>query len=618
MTYRPEIDGLRAIAVLPVILFHAGFDLFSGGYVGVDVFFVISGYLITGIIIDDLEKGRFSIAHFYERRARRILPALYFVMACCIPFAWVLMDPYELKEFAQSLVATSLFLSNVFFFLKSDYFDVASEEKPLLHTWSLAVEEQFYIVFPLLLLLLWRRKRLMVVTIVVLLLTSLLSAERGWRIDPSWNFYLPFARVWELMTGSLCALAMRYFHLRSNNVFAGLGLAALLAAVFLYDASTPFPSLYSLVPVAGTALVILFGTPTSGVGRILAAQGPVSLGLISYSAYLWHQPILAFLRIRSPVHPAVWEMLSAIGLALLFAALSYRYIETPFRRRAGGMAQSGKAVLLASVAGAVTFVGLGFSGHGTNGFPGRSELYSRLAQNYGLDISCNGNSIDARECRSGESVQALLWGDSQAMHLALPLAMAQSETGVVQATLSACPPIAGYKGARQNLLTSSCEQFNQATLDYLLNKPNQIDRVYLASTFNVLIGQNGDDSIRKLGHMAKKIRDSGREVVLVSPSPQGPGNVAKCLKNMDGEHSYSNCDFSTSDLTPGYLDRLKVLQELADESGATFLDLRSIVCLAGVCRVYNQGKIMYRDAMHFSVESAQVLAPAFAGSPTAN
>jgi peptidoglycan/LPS O-acetylase OafA/YrhL len=259
LKYRAEIDGLRALAVVPVILFHAGFELFSGGFVGVDVFFVISGYLITTILIEDIENKRFSIVSFYERRARRILPALFFVMLVCIPFAWLWMLPSQMKDFSQSLVAVSLFASNILFWRESGYFDVSTEEKPLLHTWSLAVEEQYYVLFPIFLLLAWRfGKNRVFWMIVAMAAISLLLSEWGWRNKPESNFYLAPTRAWEILAGSIAAFMVQWKEVRKNNALAILGLAAIVFSIFFYNEATPFPSVYALVPVLGVFLIILY------------------------------------------------------------------------------------------------------------------------------------------------------------------------------------------------------------------------------------------------------------------------------------------------------------------------------------------------------------------------
>lgn len=290
MKYRPEIDGLRAVAVLPVILFHAGLGLFAGGFVGVDVFFVISGYLITTILLTEIEEDRFSLWTFYERRARRILPALFVVLLACLPFAWVWMLPEQLEAFGKSLVAVMLFGSNILFWRETGYFAPAAEEKPLLHTWSLAVEEQYYLVVPLILMVGLRRfgRNPTFWGLVILSLVSLALCEIGRRSHPSAAFYLAPTRAWELLAGSLCAFIQRHDgRQRRSQVLSGLGLGLICASVLAFDGQTPFPSLYALVPVLGTVLIILFATADTLAGRILTLRGFVGIGLISYSAYLW-------------------------------------------------------------------------------------------------------------------------------------------------------------------------------------------------------------------------------------------------------------------------------------------------------------------------------------------
>lgn len=376
MHYRREIDGLRAVAVLPVILFHAGFEQFSGGYVGVDVFFVISGYLITSIIIGDLEKGRFSIRDFYERRARRILPALFFVMLCCLPFAWLWMLPSQFKDFSQAIVAVSFFSSNILFWMKTDYFAPAAEENPLLHTWSLAVEEQFYIVFPVLLLLLWRFGRNPVFYLVVALsVGSLLLSEWGWRHAPEANFFLIPTRAWELGLGAICAFLLQGRPQRANDALAAAGLALIVFAIFYYDSTTPFPSFYALVPVGGTALIVLFAGPTTLTARLLSTRVLVGVGMISYSAYLWHQPLFAFARIQSVSHPPMALMAGLALATLVLAYLSWRYVEQPFRRRTLPALPSQMAVFRAACTGMGAFVLMGLYGHLSDG---RAEIWTRL------------------------------------------------------------------------------------------------------------------------------------------------------------------------------------------------------------------------------------------------
>lgn len=335
MKYRAEIDGLRAVAVLPVIFFHAGFQLFGGGFVGVDIFFVISGYLITTILIEEIDQQKFSIVTFYERRARRILPALFFMMICAFPFAWMLMLPSDMELFAHSLIAVSLFVSNFLYWQESDYFAGNAEENPMLHTWSLAVEEQYYLFFPVFLFFAWRFGRQRVFwLIVVFSAISLALAEYAWRHHPSANFYLAPTRLWELFAGSIAAFLVRQHGVRANNLWSLAGLVMVAVAIFLYDKNTPFPSIYTLVPVLGVFLLVLYSGPGTYTTRLLSNRLFVGIGLISYSAYLWHQPVLAFLRIGQIDHPSLLQMCVAIAAVTVLAYLSWKYVENPFRNKA--------------------------------------------------------------------------------------------------------------------------------------------------------------------------------------------------------------------------------------------------------------------------------------------
>jgi peptidoglycan/LPS O-acetylase OafA/YrhL len=465
MVYRAEIDGLRALAVLPVILFHAGFHLFSGGFVGVDVFFVISGYLITTIIINDMAAGTFSLTRFYVRRAKRILPALFFVMLVCLPLAALTLLPIAMKDFSQSLIAVSAFASNILFWTESGYFEQAAELKPLLHTWSLAVEEQYYIIFPLLLMMLWWLGRLRIVAVLaVLFVASFAAAEWAAYNNPAAAFYLLPMRAWELLIGAFAA-----FYLQKSDVplplFAKqagsvLGLALIVTAVFAYDEATPFPGVYALLPTVGTVLIILFATPGTWVNRLLSLKLVVGLGLISYSAYLWHQPLFAFARYQSPFEPSMMVMLGLSLFTLPLAFLSWRYIETPFRRQAF----PATAVFGGSALVAAGFMAIGLLGNQTGGFKDQiltyrlsdeqRSLYAAIRSSIEDDLSdasaedrpCQIRVPDAdaldvelfQECVAAYGPAFVILGDSHALNLYNIVARADIKPFVVAIAEGGC------------------------------------------------------------------------------------------------------------------------------------------------------------------------------------
>ena len=462
MAHRPEIDGLRALAVLPVILFHAGFGLFGGGYVGVDVFFVISGFLITAIISNEQRAGRFSIVRFYERRARRILPALFFVMVACLPAAWLLMLPAEAAAFGKSLMAVSVFVSNVLFWRTSGYFDLAAEEKPLLHTWSLGVEEQFYIVFPLLLALCWRFgvRRL---TLLLAVLAGLSLAASQWALDrfALASFFLAPTRAWELLAGAGVALgcnqALRFKPVAAwprwvVQVLGLLGLALIVAPVFLYSADTRFPGLAALPPVLGTVLVLIFVQPDTWAGRALTLRPVLWLGVISYSAYLWHQPLLAFVRLGQTAAPSSALLGAAALLSLGIGHLSWRFVEAPFRDR---QRWSRRAIFTASAALTIGFVLMGLALSRTQGLPQRWSTHNRALIDPPKTRVEGCPAVDAwlHVCRIGQAgrpgVVALL-GDSHAYALASALDELLAHDGLAGYVVhTGCHPIPGIFDSRE-------------------------------------------------------------------------------------------------------------------------------------------------------------------------
>ncbi len=652
INYRSEIDGLRTIAVVPVILFHAGFEMFRGGFVGVDIFFVISGYLITRIILDDLESGSFSVVKFYERRARRILPALFAVMLACIPFAWAWMLPGQFRDFAQSLVAVSLFASNFLFWRESGYFATAAEQKPLLHTWSLAVEEQYYILFPLLLLILWRFGRNPVFwSLVALASLSLALAEIGWRTDPTANFYLAPSRAWELLAGSICALIHHRSAPRAGNLQSAIGLVLILAGLLLFSENTPTPSLWTTVPVLGTALILLYGQCGTLVARLLSWRPMVLIGLISYSAYLWHQPLFAFARVGRLDSPGPGLMMTLAIATFAIAWVSWRFIERPFRTGPRPLLRRQRQVFLASGTAAACFIGFGVAGFAGNGLPGRFDPAILALAAAGADRNdrvgdclpdASGFSVATAldRCSAGprEGFRVLLLGDSHADHLAQALREAADNHGFrfTQFTVNSCPPFA-------DLVTASydCRRFHRDVSEYLDSAA--VDAIVLSIrwTSNAEFSRfdNGEGGVETgvihpfqigsahpgspgyrdalLTRFTDGVRgwlDRDIPVVLVYPSPEAGWNVPERAVKL-APHVRRISDLSISTAFSAYQTRnLAVISALdaLEAPGLHRVRPADILCnsfLADRCVNVIHGQVFYVDDDHLSNAGARLIVP---------
>lgn len=394
VSYRAEVDGLRALAVVGVLLYHAGLGC-PGGYVGVDVFFVISGYLITSLILKDLGAGPFSVPQFWMRRIRRIMPALTAMVCMTLLAGSLLLEPDAFARLAREAVAQSLGLSNVHFLRDIGYFAENAEVKPLLHTWSLAVEEQFYLVFPLILvpIVLFLKKRTLHVLSGILLASFALSLY-GMRHRPDAAFYLLPARAWELMAGAVIAVSQERFSIRGRRAewMSGAGLALILTAMFAFTGSTPFPGMAALLPVAGTALIIAGckDSPTL-VGRFFSLKPIVFIGLISYSLYLWHWPLLVFARLTL-VHVTPLVKTAVLGLSFILAALSWKYIELPFRNRS--LLKSRPAVFAFALAATLVMTLSGLWIVRSEGFPARLTKTQQLMAE---DIAWNGSALKSKK-----------------------------------------------------------------------------------------------------------------------------------------------------------------------------------------------------------------------------
>ncbi|WP_299962004.1 acyltransferase family protein [uncultured Roseobacter sp.] len=609
MHYRPDIDGLRAVAVLSVIFYHAGIVFFSGGFIGVDVFFVLSGYLITALMLKDMSVGRFSLLHFYERRARRILPALIVVALACIPFAWVLMVPAQFIDFSQSLIAVATFSSNILFLRESGYFEGAAELKPLLHTWSLAVEEQFYLLFPLLLMALWRFGRSRVVQVLIaILLLSLAWSEWGWRHLPDANFYLLPSRAWELLAGSLCAFVLQGGPARARNLPAAAGLGMILLAVFLYDTSTPVPSLYMLLPVGGTCLVILFAGPGTWVAALLSTRIMVAIGLISYSAYLWHQPLFVFARLQLWIPPTPVAMLGLSAVSLALGWLSWRYVEQPFRGNRPLLPTRPQVFTTSALASAV-ILGAGFVGYLANGFPTRlpagyeirQERLAELRAVRHADIRsgvCNFNRKGphqtledflghwdcAPEEQGARAPRLIVVGDSHAADISSALTL----NGIdhIQITSSACPLLLDKAGVPPN-----CEVIRRLLDKHL--RPD--DWVILANKF-----QPHEVTESYIRNVVEEWAPRSARTLLLAPRFEFPSFENAFL--MQGAARLDNLQPETET----WQDFTETVAKLEVPETIRLIDTTSLLCAdLAQCSPVKDGQLMYVDGHHFSGEAAR-------------
>ena len=632
MLHRREIDGLRSLAILPVLFYHAGFSWMPGGFFGVDVFFVISGFLITAILFNELSTtGRISIAGFYERRARRILPALFVVMLVSFVAGWLLMFTDQFKLFLQSVVSILYFGSNYFFLGHTGYFDADIDLNPMVHTWSLAIEEQFYVFFPIVLWLLWRfvGKKFLIPALVAIGVISL-AAAIVYTGDPSNTFYLLQFRAWELIAGSLVALflAKRDFVAVSNQWLSATGFAAIVASMFFLSAELPHPGFVTLVPIVGAALVIACAGENTWVRKILSTKLLVGIGLISYSAYLWHQPIFSFFRIASLHSPKPTDFIPLIALSLALAYLSWRFIENPVRNRKRFSRRkifAGTAVVSA-LALAVSFIGSRTVINESRTSPVTGihfvDITDRIAVNRGLDNSCNRFVGDLAACSSGSKPEVLLWGDSYAMHLAEGLVSSATKVPFTQQTLSACAPIIGWAHLNESYGPNEareCLAQNDSVFEWLSSQ-EQIRTVILASPWDVLnpdgrgLDKNGEDyqtgrvGIGLLKFTISKIQDLGKKVVLVAPAPKNAEDTGLCLARakLNGI-DLAACNFSPKvNLLPKSAEYL----EKASVNAGVF-KLQDLICKPTVCQPYAGNTFIYRDRGHLSREGSRYLGEKF-------
>lgn len=637
-SYRPDIDGLRALAIFPVCFFHAFPDLLPGGFIGVDVFFVISGFLITSILQRDLQTGQFSVASFYARRVRRIFPSLLFTLALVLVLGWFVCLDDEYRQVGKHVVASATFTSNLVYYLESGYFDAAAESKPLLNLWSLAVEEQFYIVWPLLLFLVHRRKWSFIAWVSALAGLSLLASELLLWFRPAASFFMPFTRFWELAAGGLAAycLSRGMWRVTGGQAFALAltGLALIVSSCLWLNPTIAFPGAWAIPPVAGALLLIV--AVDSPVNRCFLSSPPVVwLGLISYPLYLLHWPLLTFVRIVTP-NPSATEILVCMTVAVALSYLLLRVVETPVRRRGGR-----SAVVFCVVALAVLAL-LGGAIISGKGLPERDVVSMNLTLASGLDGRDAGIPL-RRDCEQlglhpasaqldcvvdlRDPPRYVLIGDSKAMALAAGL-MRTSSPGMrwafVRGTASDGAPAAPVLSA--HALFARHRDATGNIVDYVSSLP-QIEVVAIAVATRTLFDLRTDRTIAGLpqsphaemahaglGTTVSRLVEAGKKVVLVVDNPTLP-HPHSCLERrtaipslnalLSVEEKNGPCHISISEHRTLSAQYLGVLERIVATHGAdrvTIFDTVPVLCdsTRGGCFSVRDGRMLYGNTDHVS------------------
>jgi peptidoglycan/LPS O-acetylase OafA/YrhL len=652
MKYRPDIDGLRALAVLSVVLFHAGFTWLPGGFVGVDVFFVISGYLITRILIDEVGTSRFSIAHFYVRRARRILPALYFISFIVFFLGAIFLLPIEFVGLSKTILATNLFGSNFLFWKQDNYFDTSAELKPLLHTWSLAVEEQFYIFWPLFLAFSLRRGWRFHWLILLLISFSFAFASLFLLKKPIAVFYLPMFRAWELLigaglaTGVLSNIEGRLW----KNSCSMIGLSLLVLSALLLNKSLPFPGWNALPPCMGAALLIAAGKNAVVNRYLLSAQSLVFVGLISYSLYLWHWPLLAYVRVLNLGQLPPFYAAAVVIFSIMLAALTWKYVEKPFRY--GEQSDKPARLMFKFALPGISLCMMAGTAIAYKGFPSRISTEAMAAQEAAHDFNsaradCHLSMPavvlpDAVKCTSQRltgitNKTVAVWGDSHAEAMAPGVVVMPglTEAAMLQLTKTSCPPLTEASVLRDGTEYRECEVFNNKVME-LLRIRKDITTVVLAARWPVyaleaVFGISEEvpgaakyslkahdsnvrthiSSMEVLGVSLSKtiglLIRAGKKVIVVGAVPEMKYNAPQCVaRGRISLLSSMQCGLSQDKVVSRILGVNDVVGRAANQHQAAAVYPDSILCQDGYCAVEGpNGQVFYYDHNHLSTAGAR-------------
>ncbi len=623
--YRPEVDGLRAMAVVLVILFHAGVSGWSGGFLGVDIFFVISGYLITQIILRESESGTFSFARFYERRARRILPALFVMAAVAALAGWVLFIPSDLTSLSKALLGLATFSANFVFLKEVNYFAPAADTQPLLHIWSLAIEEQFYVVFPVLVLVLQRaNRRLLPPAIAVLTLGSLIYGEWVLHGSAAVSFYSPLSRGFELGIGALLA-ATRLPDPRRlpGDGLSFIGIAMLGYCVLTYNANTPFPGLHAVLPCAGTALLV-FGmrAPGSMVARALSLRPLVVTGQASYSLYLWHLPFIVFGTYFVFDHTGVARLAGA-ALSVPAGFLSWRFIEKPFRGPAGMWDR--RTIFTRALCGCGAFALLGTLGLALHGAPWRVDPMTAAIDRSGRQPACKPiPHKQGRACFLGSRKPRpafVLWGDSHgAMYRGTLDRMARAG-GVMgfDVTHTSTPPLI-YSTDRPNgpanwrrRADTTLELIDRVRPKAVLLAGRWQQYAQPVTPRSVRSGRSIDNFRRALGQTVAWLRARGIAVYFVEDVPEARGPVASITARAHRIGARVDLERTTAEYRVATHNVSVVVHELERKGLIRIISPQDKLCGPRTCRVLDAGGLpLYFDRAHLTPRGADYVSGAFA------
>lgn len=626
--FRADINALRALAVLAVVAYHFGVPGFTGGFAGVDVFFVISGFLITSQIRNAHERGSFSFRNFYLSRLRRIFPALAVVCIASLVWGWLYVLPYDYLATTRHVVAAVFFLSNFAFTGERGYFDVAAHVKPMLHTWSLSVEGQFYVFWPIFIALAWRfaRRYLFGLTL------AALAASLAWclyysRIDSGDTFYKLSARSWEFLAGALLVIFRPARPgVNSSNLVSAVSLVMLISCFFFLSSSMRWPGYWTLLPVAATAVLIAMGD--APICRSLLASWPLQrVGDLSYSLYLWHWPILVFAKQHAATMErelAALELGGLLGLSLFMAILSWRLVEQPIRSRRGWWSERRFWTALGLVL--LTFTGFALAVVYTKGAPKRLPEYVQRASAAVFvktprdECFRRGDSTkDAPEqfcsfgvASAGEPAQIVLWGDSHANQYLSPISAAATAAGLggIIATQGDCRSTrSGQSTDLKPDASPGCERFNNE-VNALIERSSSLRTVIIGRVWR------GDESFGRTVDLVKHLVTVGKKVVLIGPLPNPHFNVPESWSRQQIRigHAIDSMVLPVVSLGPMLDLRDKLRSQLSEQIQAgnvVLIDPIATLCDTKECRLVEQGVCYFRDASHVSQAGAMLFTPDF-------